>query len=45
MKIKDHFEPEVNAFISECQKLLKEKGKKIAWYQMYEDEKSESFRG
>ena len=45
MKIKDYFEPEVNVFIAECQKVLKEKGKKVAWYQMYEDEKIRIVQG
>jgi hypothetical protein len=45
MKIKEYFQPEVNVFIKECQRVLKEKGKKISWYQMYEDEKIRIVQG
>ena len=39
MKLEKHHDDEVNAFIKKCQDILKKKGKGIAWYKMYEDEK------
>lgn len=39
MKLDKNFSEDLNAFVANCQKVLKEKGRAVSWYRMYEDEK------
>ena len=39
MRLEKNFSEDLNAFVTDCQRVLQEKGKSVAWYRMYEDQK------